>query len=68
LFALAIIGCMWTRTIVATQGKNGRFYETKRKVARFYAEQLLPETASLLQTITGGGDALADFEVADFSE
>jgi alkylation response protein AidB-like acyl-CoA dehydrogenase len=68
LFALAIIGCMWTRTIVAAQNKNGRFYEAKRKVARFYAEQLLPETASLLQSITGGGDALADFEVADFTE
>ena len=68
LFALAIIGCMWTKTVVATQGKDGSFYETKRKVARFYAEQLLPETASLLQSITGGSDALADFEVADFGE
>jgi alkylation response protein AidB-like acyl-CoA dehydrogenase len=68
LFALAIIGCMWTKTVVATQGKDGDFYETKRKVARFYAEQLLPETASLLQTITGGSDALADFAVSDFGD
>jgi alkylation response protein AidB-like acyl-CoA dehydrogenase len=68
LFALAIIGCMWTKAVAASQGKDGSFYESKRKVARFYAEQLLPETASLLQTITGGSDALADFEVADFGE
>ena len=68
LFALAIIGCMWTKTVVATQGKDGEFYEAKRKVASFYAEQLLPETASLLQTITNGSDALANFEVADFGE
>jgi alkylation response protein AidB-like acyl-CoA dehydrogenase len=67
LFALAIIGCMWTKSVVATQGKDGSFYATKRKVARFYAEQLLPETASLLQTITGGSDALAKFSVDDFS-
>jgi hypothetical protein len=68
LFALAIIGCMWTKSVAAAQGKDGEFYETKRKVARFYAEQLLPETASLLQTITGGSDALADFAVSDFGE
>jgi hypothetical protein len=65
---LAIIGCMWTKTVVATQGKDGGFYETKRKVARFYAEQLLPETATLLQSITGGSEALANFEVVDFSD
>ena len=68
LFALAITGCMWTRAVVAAQGKDGEFYASKRKVARFYAEQLLPETASLLQTITAGSEALADFEVADFSD
>ena len=68
LFALAIIGCMWTKTVVATQGKNGGFYETKRKVAKFYAEQLLPETAMLLLSITGGSEALASFEVANFGE
>ncbi len=68
LFALTIIGCMWTKTVVATRGKSGSFYDIKRKVARFYAKQILPETASLLTTITGGDAALADFEVADFSD
>ena len=59
---------MWTKTVVATGGKGGSFYDNKRKVARFYTEQILPETASLLATITGGGAALADFEVTDFSD
>jgi hypothetical protein len=68
LFALAIIGCMWTQTIVAIQGKSGSFYDAKRKVADFYAQQLLPETASLLQTITGGAGALAEFDVSDFGD
>jgi len=68
LFALTIIGCMWTQAVVAIQGKSGRFYDAKRKVARFYAQQLLPETASLLQTITGGEGALSEFEVSDFGD
>ncbi|MGI9221349.1 MAG: acyl-CoA dehydrogenase, partial [Woeseiaceae bacterium] len=66
LFALAIIGCMWVKTLEATQGKNAKFYDAKLKVARFYIDQILPETTSLLATITDGRDALADFEVADF--
>ena len=30
-------------------------------------QQILPDTASLLTTIIGGEDALAEFDVADFS-
>ena len=66
LFSLAIIGCMWVKAIAAAQGKSGTFYDTKRKVARFYVDQVLPETASLHATIVNGRDALAEFEVADF--
>jgi branched-subunit amino acid transport protein len=68
LFALAIIACMWTKTVVTARDRDGNFYDVKRKLARFYAEQLLPETASLLATIIGGDAALADFEIADFSD
>jgi alkylation response protein AidB-like acyl-CoA dehydrogenase len=68
LFALAIIGCMWTKSIAAMQDKSGKFYDVKRKVARFYVDQVLPETASLLATITGGRDALVEFQVSDFEE
>ena len=68
LFALTIIGCLWAQIVVAMRGKDGAFYDTKRKVARFYAQQLLPETASLLKSICGGDDALAEFRVADFSD
>lgn len=68
LFALALIGCMWVKTVEAAQGKSGKFYDAKLKVARFYIDQILPETESLLATITSGRDALADFEVADFED
>jgi alkylation response protein AidB-like acyl-CoA dehydrogenase len=68
LFALTIIGCLWAQIVVSTRGKDGAFYDTKRKVARFYAQQVLPETASLLKSICDGDDALADFKVTDFSD
>ena len=67
LFALTIIGCLWAQIVVSMRGKDGAFYDTKRKVARFYAQQVLPETTSLLKSICSGDDALANFEVADFS-
>jgi butyryl-CoA dehydrogenase len=67
LFALTIIGCLWAQIVVSMRDKDGAFYDTKRKVARFYAQQVLPETTSLLKSICSGDDALADFEVADFS-
>jgi hypothetical protein len=68
LFALAFIGCMWLKMKVAAQDKDGNFYATKRKLALFYVKQILPETESLLATIVGGQQALADFEVTDFGE
>ena len=66
LFALTLIACLWAQIIVTIRDKDGAFYETKRKVARFYMHQVLPATESLATTIVGGADALADFEVADF--
>lgn len=65
LFALTMIGCMWVKMLAAVGDDD--FARRKRKLARFYMTQILPETASLLATITGGRDALADFEIADFS-
>jgi hypothetical protein len=53
--------------MVAIRDKNGAFYDTKRKLANFYMRQVLPETASLHDTISTGDGALADFEVTDFS-
>ena len=67
LFALTIIACLWTQIMVAIRDKTGAFYDTKRKLANFYVRQVLPETASLHDTITTGDGALADFEVTDFS-
>jgi alkylation response protein AidB-like acyl-CoA dehydrogenase len=67
LFSLTIIACLWVQIIVSIRGKDGAFYDVKRKLARFYMQQVLPETAALLETIIHGDTALADFEVADFT-
>ena len=66
LFALATIGCLWAQIIDSIGGKKGDFYETKRKTARFYMEQVLPETMALHDTITRGSESLASFDVQDF--
>lgn len=63
LFGLAIIGCIWADIVVSINDRDGDFYETKRMLARFYMEQVLPEAASLTEVIVGGADTLAEFPV-----
>ena len=66
LFALATIACLWAQIIVSIRQQDGEFYETKRKTARFYMEQVLPETAALHEVVVHGADALTKFAVEDF--
>jgi len=67
LFALTTIGCLWSHIVVSIGDKDGAFYDHKRKLARFYMDHVLPETAALHQVITRGSESLACFEVADFN-
>jgi butyryl-CoA dehydrogenase len=67
LFALTIVGCLWAQIIYTIADKQGDFYDVKRKLARFYVQQVLPETASLLDVIVNGSDVLADFDVGDLA-
>ena len=66
LLALTTIACLWVQIMASIRGKDGEFYETKRKTARFYMQQVLPETAALHEIVTRGADALSTFSVADF--
>ncbi len=66
LFALSFIGVLWAEVMITTKDKSGGFYDTKRKVARFYMEQILPETASLRDTVVSGGEVIKGFDVSDF--
>ena len=67
LFGLTIIACLWVQIVASIKGKDGQFYEVKRKLARFYMEQVLPETASIAETIVGGSAALAEINVSDLT-
>ena len=66
LFALTTIACLWAQIIASIRGKDGDFYETKRKTARFYMEQVLPQAAALHAVVTDGAEALAAYAVEDF--
>ncbi len=48
------------------QDFEGDFYDTKRMVALFYMQHVLPETVGLTRVITQGAAALTGFEVANF--
>ena len=66
MFALTTIAILWTQILVAIQDKDGGFYESKRKTARFYMEQILPETAALHEIVMRGAESLTSFDVSDF--
>ena len=66
LFALTTIACLWSQIVVAVRDKEGEFYATKRKTARFYMQQVLPEAHALYEIIVEGAASLAAFEVEDF--
>ena len=66
LVALTTIACLWAQIIVSIQDQQGDFYDTKRKTARFFMQQVLPETVALHEVITKGADALETFEVSRF--
>jgi alkylation response protein AidB-like acyl-CoA dehydrogenase len=68
LFALTSIACLWSQIIASIRGKDGEFYATKRKTARFYMEQILPETVALHEIVIRGADSLTSFSVEDFGQ
>lgn len=67
-FALTAIACLWAEIIVSIRGREGAFYETKRKTARYYMQQVMPETNALYEMVTRGGASLADFQVENFAD
>ena len=68
LFALTSIACLWAQIIASIRGKDGEFYETKRMTARFYMDQVLPETVALHEIVIRGSDSLTAFSVEDFGQ
>jgi butyryl-CoA dehydrogenase len=76
LFGLVAVGFMWVRMAeIATKqldqdafdnGFDGRFYQAKLDVARFYVERMLPQTGALFASIMSGADNLMGFDDSAF--
>jgi butyryl-CoA dehydrogenase len=70
LFGLVALGLLWGRmaAIAAAHLEDDPdgFYKAKLLSARFFAERILPQTASLAATIAGGSGAIGLFDEAAF--
>jgi alkylation response protein AidB-like acyl-CoA dehydrogenase len=70
LFGLVAFGWMWGRMAEAALGKEtgdeAPFYKAKLATARFFMARLLPQTSSLLATVTAGPKSLMELEVEAF--
>ncbi|MDP1702818.1 MAG: acyl-CoA dehydrogenase C-terminal domain-containing protein [Aestuariivirga sp.] len=59
MFGLVAIGHMWCRMAeTALASKSDSFYGAKLECARFYMAKIIPETGSLLSSITAGSASL----------
>jgi hypothetical protein len=73
LFGLVAFGYMWCRMVAAAQrhmaehaDDPAEFYRAKLVTARFFAERLLPQTATLLTRITAGSGSMMELPAESF--
>lgn len=65
LFSFATYGWLWAKMsakAVEMREINPPFYESKIKLARFFAERLLPQTMALEAAIVSGPESIVAFE------
>lgn len=67
LFSLAAGGGFLARGVLSLSDQNGNAASNnnRRLLARFFAENLVPEAGSLRRTITGGADGLLAFDLGE---
>ncbi|MDE0458494.1 MAG: acyl-CoA dehydrogenase C-terminal domain-containing protein, partial [Chromatiales bacterium] len=70
LLALVAFGRMWAESaeiaLANQEGDNTGFYRAKLATARFFVRRLLPNTASLLATLSAGADSVMAMEAEAF--
>ena len=70
LLALVAFGRMWAESaeiaLANQDGDNTGFYRAKLATARFFVRRLLPNTASLLATLSAGADSVMAMEAEAF--
>jgi alkylation response protein AidB-like acyl-CoA dehydrogenase len=59
-------GWLMAKSALETVGRDDAFASQKRKVARFFAEQLIPEGTAMERPITTGGALVAEMSVDAF--
>lgn len=61
MFALVMLGYIWARQAkiaLEKREENPTFYDSKLATARFYFAHILPQTISLITSITNGSDTI----------
>jgi len=66
LFAMAALAFMWGLQLEYAFTKEGKFYRTKVKTARFFFQQVLPEIHTYVGRLEGTKKAMMDFEIDEF--
>jgi len=70
LLGLVAFGRMWAESaeiaLANQEGDNTGFYRAKLATARFFVQRLLPNTASLLATLSAGADSVMALEAEAF--
>lgn len=66
LASYVVGGWLMAKSALATVGDDSAFASQKRKVARFFAEQLIPEGTAMERPITTGGALVASMNAEAF--
>ncbi len=66
LFGLVAVGYAWCMVIAGIEGKAGAAYDTKRKLAKYYMEQILVERHAYDRLIEVGKDNMMAFADEEF--
>ncbi|MCA9538589.1 MAG: acyl-CoA dehydrogenase [Myxococcales bacterium] len=66
LFGLTALAYVWGVEAKAATTREGRFFETKLKTARYYLHNVLPEAESLVAIISAGKAGMMAFDADEF--
>ena len=66
LFAYVALSYVWGRQVKFALDKEGKFYKTKIKTARYFFHNILPEADSYISLIEAGKDQMMAFEEDEF--
>lgn len=66
VFALTALSHQWVLQAAASAGREGQFFATKLKLARYFTHQVLPQIDSLAAVVRAGKSQVMAFDAAEF--